>query len=55
MVLLAATSMSLASCTNSDSATSSADLGADETDKLQVVTTFLPITNFTMAVAGDRA
>ena len=55
MVLLAATSMSLASCTRSDSATSSADLGVDETDKLQVVTTFLPITNFTMAVAGDRA
>lgn len=51
MMLLAATLLPLASCTDSSSVASK----ANEAEKLQVVTTFLPITDFTLAVAGDRA
>ncbi|NJN22148.1 MAG: zinc ABC transporter solute-binding protein [Leptolyngbya sp. RL_3_1] len=55
-VMVAAIALGLGSCT-APSATSEAE--APETaaseDVLQVVTTFLPITQFTNAVAGDRA
>lgn len=47
--------VTLGSCTT-PSATSEADpAAAAPEDSLQVVTTFLPITQFTKAVAGDRA
>jgi zinc/manganese transport system substrate-binding protein len=57
--IVSAIAVSLGSCqtnaptTNSDSQTQSSP--AATTDELQVVTTFLPITQFTKAVAGDRA
>lgn len=59
VVLVSAIALSLGSCasnaptTNSDSQTQSPT--AATIDELQVVTTFLPITQFTKAVAGDRA
>ncbi len=59
VVVMSAISLSLGSCaanvhsTNSDSKAQSSTVAT--TDQLQVVTTFLPITQFTKAVAGDRA
>jgi zinc transport system substrate-binding protein len=44
-----------ASTTNSPTATSPAAPNSGSASGLQVVTTFLPITQFTKAVAGDRA
>ncbi|NEP11934.1 MAG: zinc ABC transporter solute-binding protein [Symploca sp. SIO2C1] len=59
VVVVSVITVSLGSCqtnaptTNSDSQAQSTT--AATTDELQVVTTFLPITQFTKAVAGDRA
>jgi zinc/manganese transport system substrate-binding protein len=59
VAVVSAIAVSLSSCaanapsTNSDSQAPSTT--AATTDELQVVTTFLPITQFTKAVAGDRA
>jgi zinc/manganese transport system substrate-binding protein len=59
VAMISAIALSLGSCaanapsTNSDSQAQSPT--AATTDELQVVTTFLPITQFTKAVAGDRA
>lgn len=59
VVVVSAIAVSLGSCqtnaptTNTDSQAQSTT--AATTDELQVVTTFLPITQFTKAVAGDRA
>jgi len=59
VVVVSAITVSLGSCesnapsTNSNSQVQSSP--AATTDELQVVTTFLPITQFTKAVAGDRA
>lgn len=59
IAVISAITLSLGSCaanapsTNSDSQAQSPT--AATTDELQVVTTFLPITQFTKAVAGDRA
>lgn len=60
IVVVSAIALSLGSCTaNAPSTNSSASQTpsspAATADKLQVVTTFLPITQFTKAVAGDRA
>ncbi len=46
--------IALSSCAATSSPSAVSETGA-ETDALQVVTTFLPMTNFTQAVAGDRA
>ena len=51
MMLFAAALFPLASCTDSSSVASK----GNEAEELQVVTTFLPMTDFTLAVAGDRA
>lgn len=59
VAVMSAIAVSLGSCapnapsTNSDSQAQSSPTAT--TDELQVVTTFLPITQFTKAVAGDRA
>jgi len=59
VVVVSAIAFGLGSCvsnapsTNSNSRAQSTTAAA--TDELQVVTTFLPITQFTKAVAGDRA
>lgn len=59
VAVVSAIALSLGSCqtnaptTNTDSQAQSTT--AATTDELQVVTTFLPITQFTKAVAGDRA
>lgn len=59
IIVMSTIALSLGSCaantptTNSDSQAQSPT--AATTDELQVVTTFLPITQFTKAVAGDRA
>ncbi|NEQ97268.1 MAG: zinc ABC transporter solute-binding protein [Cyanothece sp. SIO2G6] len=64
IVLVASALFSIVSCsaetTTSDSTTTEnsgtqAELAEPDTESLQVVTTFLPITQFTNAVAGDRA
>ena len=47
--------IALASCTSAQNAVSQSRDAAQSDDELQVVTTFLPMTNFTLAVAGDRA
>ncbi len=49
--------IALSSCTAPTVTTSTSRSTAEDLpqDKLQIVTTFLPITNFTQAVAGDRA
>ncbi len=55
-VVLIAIAMSLGSCTSKAPATSSSSSPSVPGRKvLQVVTTFIPITDFTQAVAGDRA
>ncbi|MDX2228343.1 MAG: zinc ABC transporter substrate-binding protein [Leptolyngbyaceae cyanobacterium bins.349] len=59
VVLVSAIAVSLGSCASNTPSTSSALQAQSSpvatTDELQVVTTFLPITQFTKAVAGDRA
>jgi len=60
VVVVSAIAVSLGSCASNTPSTSSESPQADAssvatTDELQVVTTFLPITQFTKAVAGDRA
>ncbi len=57
VVVMSAIAVSLPSCTSQPpSSTSQAQSSAvSRADDLQVVTTFLPITQFTKAVAGDRA
>ncbi|MEM8610729.1 MAG: zinc ABC transporter substrate-binding protein [Cyanobacteria bacterium P01_H01_bin.105] len=54
---IAAGAIALGSCTTPDSATEADTTNAEVTTEpaLQVVTTFLPITQFTTAVAGERA
>ena len=51
--------ITLGGCTTAPTATSDADTSSETAaapeDALQVVTTFLPMTQFTTAVAGDRA
>lgn len=49
LALLLVVALSATSCTRSESQTRQPD------EDLQIVTTFLPITNFTLAVVGDRA
>ncbi|MCB8760398.1 metal ABC transporter solute-binding protein, Zn/Mn family [Planktothrix agardhii] len=56
VVVVSAIALGLGSCTaNAPSNNSNASQTAATADELQVVTTFLPITQFTKAVAGDRA
>lgn len=58
VVVVSAIALSLGSCARNPSATSlesPQESTTAATDELQVVTTFLPITQFTKAVAGDRA
>ncbi len=52
VVLISALALGLGSCASTPSGESKAAQGSK---KLQVMTTFVPITNFTKAVAGDRA
>ncbi len=59
-VALGAIALGLGSCSSTPSTTSDAESADSEVaaapeDALQVVTTFLPVTQFTTAVAGDRA
>jgi len=53
MVALATIALGLGSCATNP--TGETDSSNDSDDPLQVVTTFLPMTQFTTAVAGDRA
>lgn len=64
MAIISAITFGLGSCAASPTSSSVESTEAESTDtevaaasedELQVVTTFLPITQFTMAVAGDRA
>ncbi|NJR63700.1 MAG: zinc ABC transporter solute-binding protein [Cyanobacteria bacterium CRU_2_1] len=60
VAVISAIAVSLGSCAANAPSTSSESSPTDvsstaTTDQLQVVTTFLPITQFTKAVAGDRA
>ena len=60
IVAVGAIALALGSCTTpttstSETESSEADVAATSDEQLQVVTTFLPITQFTNAVAGDRA
>jgi zinc transport system substrate-binding protein len=59
VVVVSAIAVSLGSCATNTTSTSSESPQAQSTtaaaDELQVVTTFLPMTQFTKAVAGDRA
>ncbi|MEH1766602.1 MAG: zinc ABC transporter substrate-binding protein [Nostoc sp.] len=56
VVVVSAFALSLGSCTSNTPATNSASSqSATSRKELQVVTTFIPITDFTKAVAGDRA
>jgi zinc/manganese transport system substrate-binding protein len=60
VVVASAIALSLGSCTSNPASNSSESAPAQSspvavTDQLQVVTTFLPITQFTKAVAGERA
>lgn len=52
LALISALAVGLGSCTSTPSGGPNA---AQSDKKLEVMTTFLPITNFTKAVAGDRA
>ncbi|MEM9815474.1 MAG: zinc ABC transporter substrate-binding protein [Cyanobacteria bacterium P01_D01_bin.6] len=54
-IALALGSCSSAPSTTSEAETAEAEVAAAPEDALQVVTTFLPVTQFTTAVAGDRA
>ena len=53
--VLAAIAFGLGSCGSNPSTSESSPTDASEAADLQVVTTFLPMTQFTKAVAGDRA
>jgi zinc/manganese transport system substrate-binding protein len=59
LVVASAIAVSLSSCTanapSPNAESPAAEATPTETAELQVVTTFLPITQFTKAVAGDRA
>ncbi|NJN58869.1 MAG: zinc ABC transporter solute-binding protein [Leptolyngbyaceae cyanobacterium SL_5_9] len=59
VAVVSAIALSLGSCATNAPSTSSESPQSDASpvaaDELQVVTTFLPITQFTKAVAGDRA
>lgn len=59
VAVISAITLSLGSCAanapSTDSDSQAQSLITATTDELQVVTTFLPITQFTKAVAGDRA
>ncbi|MBE9101610.1 metal ABC transporter solute-binding protein, Zn/Mn family [Vacuolonema iberomarrocanum] len=60
ILAVGAIALALGSCTTpttstSETESSEADVAATSDEPLQVVTTFLPITQFTNAVAGDRA
>jgi len=59
VVVVSAIALGLGSCESNTPSTSSESPQSQSspvaTDELQVVTTFLPITQFTKAVAGDRA
>lgn len=59
VVIVSTIAVNLGSCASNapsiNSASQAQSSPAATTDKLQVVTTFLPITQFTKAVAGDRA
>ncbi|GAB4230186.1 MAG: metal ABC transporter substrate-binding protein [Stanieria sp.] len=60
VAVVSAIAVSLGSCASNTPSTSSESPQAESspaatTEELQVVTTFLPITQFTKAVAGDRA
>ncbi|MEM9543388.1 MAG: zinc ABC transporter substrate-binding protein [Cyanobacteria bacterium P01_E01_bin.42] len=56
LMTVATAAIASGGCTSSPEATDNADAPSGETtEELQVVTTFLPITQFTNAVAGDRA
>jgi zinc transport system substrate-binding protein len=53
LLLVSLTAIGLGAC-----GTGSSDISAspsEETQRLKVITTFIPVTNFTKAVAGDRA
>ncbi|WP_186708946.1 metal ABC transporter solute-binding protein, Zn/Mn family [Euhalothece natronophila] len=54
LILASAFALGLASCEPNDLATNGAD-DVDEAEDLTIVTTFIPMTNFTKAVVGDRA
>ena len=54
LILASAFALGLASCEPNDLATNGAD-DVDEGEDLTIVTTFIPMTNFTKAVVGDRA
>ncbi len=54
MAIASSLLVGLGSCTSQPNSTSTSPTPATS-EKLQVVTTFLPITQFTKAVAGDRA
>ena len=51
----ASATLALSGCATQAPTPSATAESAESADQLQVVTTFLPITNFTQAVAGDRA
>ena len=53
--LVSCTSTPPDSSSTAESSDPQAEVSASDTDELQVVTTFLPITQFTKAVVGDRA
>ena len=55
--LVGSIAMGLSSCTSSSTLREADSLASDAAseDALQVVTTILPVTQFTTAVAGDRA
>jgi zinc transport system substrate-binding protein len=50
-LLIASAAVSLGSCTSNALSTN----GGSSQKQLQVITTFIPITDFTKAVAGNRA
>lgn len=54
-VALGVAVVGLGSCTSAPNETATVDTSDEPEAELQVVTTFLPITQFTKAVAGDRA
>jgi zinc/manganese transport system substrate-binding protein len=60
VIAASAIAIGLGSCTSSPTAnngseTAEGEVASETTEELQVVTTFLPITQFTNAVVGDRA
>jgi zinc transport system substrate-binding protein len=55
VMVVSAIALSLGSCATNTASTSSDSSPTAAADELQVVTTFLPMTQFTKAVIGDRA